>query len=342
MPPAKSVDIKVGYDLEGTYGTPVKAAYLLDVVDDDIKGVYNRIQSQAKRPSRARRKSAAGSAEVGGSLTCEIGPLGISRLLYAIFGAVTTVGAASPYVHTFKPDPGGPKPFTHVRAVGPVISVQSCMPAEATFRAELDQMVQLELAATGIYEKVDTRTVGRDTALFGTAAYPTSDPFSFIGAQVTLNGAVTDDVASWSTRINNGMITQRGLRRNRWAKNQQGNALEVEHSLRLYFSTEAELRKYMGATGSSFPFEAGNTVLTGSLKLELSDLATVPTLLTLESATVEFEAPQPPIAGDDYLMLDLVAVGLDDAANGALKAVLTNSTEANATVIAAGTNIVWA
>lgn len=86
---------KVGWGIEGTYGTPVIAQFLTDFRSDSIIGSQEKIKSAALRSSRFLRKGGAGRLAVGGSHLIEVTPTVASKLLAASLGSVTTTPPAS-------------------------------------------------------------------------------------------------------------------------------------------------------------------------------------------------------------------------------------------------------
>lgn len=330
MADATGAQTKTGLGLETAYGTQVKAQVLLDARNNTIAGEYDRIQSQALKSGRMRRPSVAGAARIGGGFQCEVTPDGFTRVLLAAVGSVSTTGAADPYTHTFSPPAAGPKPVTLMRLMGDIIAVHSCLINQIAIRAELDEMALADVEVVGKSERITTS--GFDASAFGAAAYAADPAFTFVQAEAQIGGVKNCDVSSCVFTLNNNLDEKRTFC-SAFPANQGPGMLDLTYEMDMYFSSDLELRKYLGvAAGAAYPYVATTTTLTSSVSLEFT--AGANRSLKIASAACEVEAPLPPVESPEYLRQRVVYRARD-------LAITVKNAETNAVLTTAGTAIVW-
>ncbi|HEY3267339.1 MAG TPA: phage tail tube protein [Armatimonadota bacterium] len=328
------MDVKTGIGLEAAYGAPVKSQALIDTLANGVAGTYNRIDSKALGRGRfLPARSVMGSAEIGGSLSCEATPDGFSLLLYAALGAVTTTGAASLYTHAITAAAAGPKPITVATAKGNLISVVSCKIETLTLNAVLDEFVNAEAEMVGIGEKFDVYPEDPAGKVFGAASLPVGLPFSFTGATLNLDGTASNDCGSIKAVIKNNLSAKRVLG-SAFPTGHGPQVAEVTFELDMYYESEALLRKHLGAA-AGWPFSRGAVPTPCALTAAFAS-GTTGHSLTAAATVAYVTAPEPAIEGSDYLKQPVTIT----VASPGVTFTLVNA-EANTVLTTNGTAIVY-
>ncbi|HEY3265778.1 MAG TPA: phage tail tube protein [Armatimonadota bacterium] len=328
------MDAKTGIGLETTYGTPVKSMALLDTLTNNISGTYNRIDSKALGRGRfLPARSVMGSAEIGGSLSCEATPDCFSLLLYAALGAVTTTGAASLYTHAITAAAAGPKPITVATAKGNLIAVASCKVETLTLNAALDAILEADAEMVGIAEKYDQYPETPAGKVFGTASVPISLPFSFTGATLNLDGTANNDCGSFKAVIKNNLSAKRVMG-NPFPNAHSAQFAEVTFELDMFYESEALLRKHLGAA-AGWPMSRGAIPTPCALTAAFAS-GTTGHSLTVAATVAYVTAPEPAIEGSDYLKQTVTITVVNPGVTFTLV-----SAEANTALTTAGTPIVY-
>lgn len=188
-----SIDAQVGYKKETTWGTAVAVDRFAELVSEDIRMSYGRVESDGLRPGRYDRSDTAFTTYpigAAGDLVLEVGSKGFGFWLeHMMGGTVTTTGPTdSAYTHTA---PGGSltgKGIT-LQVGRPLTDGSSVQPF--TFNGgkvtswELANSVEGNLLAT---LSLDFQNQSTATAL-ATASYPTGrETFSWVGGVLTVGG----------------------------------------------------------------------------------------------------------------------------------------------------------
>ena len=105
MPLASGMAAQIGFAAETTYGTYVAPTRFVPLVNESMKKVPKRLESEGiisgARVLRSQQW-AAGDVDVDGGVALELYDRSIGLLLKWCFGAVATAGAG-PFTHTFTP-----------------------------------------------------------------------------------------------------------------------------------------------------------------------------------------------------------------------------------------------
>lgn len=336
----------VGIGIEGTVGTPVRAQSLADFRSAGMKPLSSYILSQSIRNRRSFDRVVPGSVGMSGDLVTELQPEGAnSKLLYALLGTPTTVTGGGIATHTFKT-------VNSVTPVGATILVNRgqndlevfygsvCMSAE--FNCAIDEIVlatwSLLARQSGIYQYSADEYLVKNSA----AAYDGNAPMTFVGAQLKIAGATTSDARSARFRINNSTIPKVVVKRQRQVEGHLHQDSVVEGSIDLYFNGVAELRRWLGNAGSTFPFKHSETTIltTGTISLEMAgDSGAATEHLYLQTNTAFWTDLDQNIGGRGPIMQTINFQSLYDADDVSdVIAELTNG-EAAAAITTAGTNI---
>ena len=303
---------QIGWAVEttaGTYATPTAFAPLLsESIKFNAPDVVSSGLRAGRRTQQVRRK--AGSwAE--GSVSFELAPQGVGKLMRAMFGGVSTTGS-SPYTHTFTPGALADDALTVQvgrPALGGTVHAFSYLGAQVTdwtIASTIDDFVMLDLSLYALHEVTSES--------LATATYPTGwAPFVFTEGSVSV---ASSDISlrSFSITGNNGLETGR-------------HRISATTAARPKQSQEAGWRVYEGSLVADFEsLTAYNRFVNGTeaaLSIVISSGASAS--LTI-AGNIRFTGETPVVSGPEILEQPLPFVftsATSDAA--AITATLVNT-----------------
>lgn len=277
----------LAFDIEPTRGYPVKAKYIVDLVDTDLEGQASNLFSNAVQRNRQRPgKAAVGPEGAGGSFSFEPTPEVWVKLLRGWFKVSTTTGA-NPYTHTLVPATYKEVPsFTFVKKYGNdhMRSVyRGCILGSLTISARYGQYVTASCSVLGRqeynYTGFDSYGPTSDEYLLNSAAaYDTNGILSFNGVEVHIDSVANyGTIPGFTITINNGIEPVEGLRRRRDITNHTIGGMTAEISFEMTFENDVLLRNFMAYTDLDDPWMAGATLTFNRIDFKLAGPAGVAT-----------------------------------------------------------------
>lgn len=231
------VDAQFGMVDEVTYGTAVTVTRFLEFQQESLKvalGQYSTLQlgrGNTVRGANVRTYSMGG----GGDSVHTLQTAGFGLLLKHCLGAVSTVGAAAPYTHTFTPSTTGLKGLSATVQVGrPSIdgTVQPFTYAGAKvakwkLEAKVDDAVVLTVTW-------DVKSETTATALASKSFAADAIALIFTDGSATLGGS-SISIKSFSIEVDNGLATDRRFIGNAKKEPLQSGELAITGNLEYEF-----------------------------------------------------------------------------------------------------------
>ena len=287
---------QVGWKSEVTWGTPVVVDTFVPVTAWNVVRDPGWLRPAGIRGGRRTRPPGqTGAITVSGTMELELPNRSIASLLKHMFGTVNTTGAGPTYTHTYSPGP----------QVGKSLTVQGGVEAANgtvyPFTAAGTKLGSWELgAAVGEFAMLradwTARNVENATAL-ATASYSsTLEPFTFVEAAVTVNGAPVVSANNATLTFNKGLRDDRHVLGSNYIREQ----LEEEH-WEITSSIDADfddLTLYTLSTGetqvaSTFVFNNGADSLTLTMSGQVTGEPPSLTKIGLESQTITLDHSSP-------------------------------------------------
>lgn len=311
-------DLQVGFGIESTWGTAVTPTRTFEVVSEAFKASYDRIDSKGIRTSRVLQSKtgwATGKVDVNGEVELELPTKGLGMLLSAMVGTATATGTgttAKTYVYNMtagattdgkgltaevsRADIGGTRQvFTYAG-----LKVQSWEVSAAQ-----GELCMLKLSLDGKSETLGTTVT--------TAAYPTSLPFVFTGAAISVGGS-TFECKQVSVKGDNALKVDRYALGDKYKKEQvQSGLRSITGSLTADFNGVTAYNRVVNGDVVAFEakFESAGEIATG-----------VKASLTINIPDVRFEGDTP-TGGGQLIDQTLNFVALDDESGSASPCVIT-------------------
>lgn len=335
----------LAFDIEPTRGYPVKAKYIVDLVDTDLEGQASNLFSNAVQRNRQRPgKAAVGPEGAGGSFSFEPTPEVWVKLFRGWFKVSSTTGA-NPYTHTLVPASYKEVPsFTFVKKYGNdhMRSVyRGCILGSLTLSARFGQYVTGSCSVLGRQEYNYTGfdsygPTSDEYILSSAAAYDTNGILSFNGAEVHIDSVADYGIIpGFTITINNGVEPVEGLRRRRDITNHTIGGMTAEISFEMAFENDVLLRNFMAYTDLDDPWMAGSTLTFNRIDFKLagpSGATTQEIVFTAEKFLAT--TIRKPIQGSDG-KITLALSGMCTLGNNAVSNILT------VTVLNSHTSTFW-
>lgn len=317
--------VKVGFGKEVTYGTAVAVTKRQEIISEDIRGSYPRLQAESLSSALVDRSDrfAVNAKGASGSINLEPFTRGFGDWLGFMMGSVVTSGPAeiNAYTHTatiadlsgkfFTLQIGRPdetatlRPWTYEG--GKVTGFEFSNSVDQTLRASLSMDFEKESnpdAPAGVYAV---------TALNALTA-PAGEVLNWQGGEVTLGG-VAIEVAELSVRVDNSLNTDRWFigAANQKKEPRQDGKRSIEWSFRTPYVDNNFWEKVSSGT-------PGGT--TGVLKAKWSGPTLLGTTiypsLELEMPVARFDEGGPVVSGPSQLEQTMTGRALFDGTNSAL------------------------
>lgn len=261
---------RLGFGLEAVEGVPVKPTILLDRISGNPDIDLEQLQRKALRNTTSVVGGRAGKATVSGKYSVEPTPQALATLLCALYGTPSLTAVAAvvgpPAVPTYNRLIWSDTldqftgTFTDLRG-GSVYAHPGARLDGFSVKADADQseIITAECDITALDELLfdSTTTVGLDTA-----GVDILDPYSPIDAAVSIAGQVSADAKSFDVALKRNLKLKRVLRGKRGAASQYLGRSANTASTSLFFSTEAEIKRFFGVPqNQGYPYGAGGQIL---------------------------------------------------------------------------------
>lgn len=298
----------VGFKTEAVVGTPETVDTFLPVLSAGFQVDDQKIQSQGLRGRQTAGCIKSGTRNISGSFETELFDTPMATLLNHMFGTVGTTGS-DPYTHTYNLGSLGDKAFTLEEAIPNGVGTTY------GFKYAGCKFTDWELsAAVGEFAKLSGNISAQSVATGGSpaaATYADSCPFTFVEAEVQLDGAPVVEAESFTISVNNALRTDSYRLGNQNIRNQSHNAFRtVEGSFEVEFTdlTIADL------------FLAG----TDAEVIVTLDNGTQSLVVTL--ATVKLTGELPELGGPDVIKQTVSFMAYSETSDDSvIEAVLINS-----------------
>src|SRR3990167_294865 len=298
---------ELGIGSEATAGTPVRAQEFLDFTDETLTIDSPPIESMSLRARRSRERAVPNRLNTNGSFTTELQSENMMRLWRSLLGNSAPSIGASPYGTTWKVlnTAASVTPSTVSLILGSggtywQLFYGACV-GSVELRFALDQIVQAIWTVMARETAIDNGTLAlRDAG----AGYDANEPMVFTRADIYLNGSLSSDVRAGTIRINNGLIPKNVIKRQRAMPAHLQQSFTVEGDLEMYFSTDAELRRFLGDSGSSYPYKHVETaVRVGDLLINVAAASgSTQDCLIFDADRVIYRAVGAPVRGLDAIV----------------------------------------
>lgn len=326
---------KMGFGLEAVEGQPVKAQALLDRVSGSPNMELEQIKRKSLRNNVGLTGAVNGKATITGSgINVEPCPESITGPLCAFLGApaitVTpaVVAAAGPPAVAASPGysdllwTDGFDQFTGTmnerrgssffcfpgtRIIGINIKADPDSSDVVTFSLDTGHLNQIMYAQES--------DLGLDTAAFDTLLPPSPED-----AVLRIAGTLSADSKTCDLKLKRGQKLRRGLLGQRGGTSYILGRSEHSGEVNLYFSTEAELQRYMGqAQGAALPYGATSGVMIVPLSLLLNmplNAAGFQNQIEVIFPACSYTAVGQPVEGEQEIMQKISVQSYVDAVSG--------------------------
>lgn len=267
-------------EADSAWGYPVKAKYILDVIDMDFDTEAANLYSEAIQRNRQRPgKVAVGTDGAGGSASFEVTPEVWPKLLLGFMKLSGSVSGSNPYTATLVP--GGyteVKRFTFVKKYGNnhMRNVyRGCVLGSLSLSARYGQIVRASISVLGRqeYEYMTPDAYGAESdeyILSSTAAYDGNGVCAFNMAEVYIDSVVNyGTIPGFTLTLNNSAAAVEGLRRRRDITGHIVGGFSAEISFELHFENDVMLRNFMATQSIKDPWQAGNTLVFNRIDFKL-------------------------------------------------------------------------
>jgi len=298
-----------GYAEEATWasGTPTIASFV-PFLSESLQLEREIVTTDAIRGDSARSIWRTGFETVGGDLSVEVQPTGMTTLFKHALGRVATAGPSGSgfYVHDIYP--------SGVLPEGLAVEVGRTGVAGGTFTYRGMKVNQLALncsvgepltATFSFLGKTETATQANPTAVTSTSI-SSLNPLTFDEGAILQDGTA-QEVQGFSLTINNNLIEDKGnLGSAQRAQIPRSGFRDVTGSLNLEFDDLGMYNKYVNGTETALKltFTADDLAVAGQAYL-----------LQIDCPRVVFTGETPTVSGPDLIFHDMPFIALYQSSN---------------------------
>ncbi len=331
------LDASLGVKRESTYAVAVPVDRFYEQVKNSLKGMYERIESEAVRKGTRTLRAdrfAVNPKGAGGSITLEV----LSKAFgfwfeTALGGTATTVagtaGDTGSFTHRIVPASLVGKSFT-AQVVKPdavdavnVFTYPGCKVGGWTLSADVDGVLTLEVEVDAASEKIGTGSGAFAAQEVEYDDLDGSELFTFAGGHVAIAGSEVK-VGSVSIKGDNALKTDRWSQGGTKREPVQDGMAEYTFELGMEFEGSSHLQRVASATAAGALAEVVTYWTSPTLIQGTTKYPTVKVILK----NARFDGDLPEIDGAKMIELNLSGKALETDAD---KALAIEYTTANAT-----------
>lgn len=312
-----------GIGIESTYGTAVNVTKFFEIVKEDIKGKYMRLQADALSAAYVDRSDRYAVAAKGASGTIELEPLtkGFGHWLKFMMGTVNTSGPTETTVYTHAATVGSLTGKMFTAQVGRAVVDGTVKPwtyeggkvTEFEFSNSVDGLLKCSLGVD--FEKESNPTSPSGAYVLQTNVPVTgAEVFSWQGGTITIGGS-TVDLSEVSVKVDNALKTDRFYINSAASKKEptQDGKRKVSWSFKTPYVDNTFWAKAASATAAG----AAAVISANWQGLTLLGSTIYPTL-QLDIPVARFDEGGPNVDGPGLLEQSFSGMGLYDGTNSAL------------------------
>lgn len=247
------------------------------------------------------------------------------------------------YTHVLTPATAGPVALTHIIKKGDIFLHPGVKINEVALRLALDEICTADLNCMGLDEYVfDGGSTSYGAPVSGTheaylfpagAGLPTVDAFNFTHGLISIDGltsgalVTTEDVNNIVWTWSNNLTAKRGIRRTGRGDRAHVPAMFTPScEMALYFNKTDFLMRSMGVAGGTiYPFKSTSCVLPGTIHMDMAVGSCAPYASMAIDMEAEFLAPVPAVEGEDFIMQQVTATGIEASGLTTFKITLKNT-----------------
>lgn len=282
---------RIGMALEGTYGTAVKAGFLLEATDNSLDFNQDVQEAVVEAGSEQRILIARGMGTANGGITAVIKPANLGPLFYALLGAESVTGTG-PYTHVITPSTDGSVPSLSIeKRFGGIYPIfRGCAITEATFAASHGGFL------TGDFTIEAKDNLIYDASQAESSAGYDANPGYTAPMMKILRGAVeVQDTYNPSWTITNELVFAEPEQNLIYTPRNACGKARTSAVIKCFIQTdstnpEALLDVFYGDSGGAYPQgPAAGDIPTTTMKFEFTHTATIGTGSDVYALTFDFQ-----------------------------------------------------